>query len=175
MTLITNIGLKTGHINLNWVKTAKRDFRKIIYKQAGHIGILLPVNSEEDILSCSQIINDLQVANKKFNVLGYGDYVITNNNNTPIHLLNKRDLNLDYLPKKEKIKTFLSAEYDILINLCTEMCLPLANVTAKSKSHFKIDKYHPNLAKYYDLMIDSHEVSLNGFLKEVKDYLLKIK
>lgn len=133
----------------------------------------MPLNTEADLVTGKQIIKELEAGLKKFSVLGYGDLEITEKSS--IEIITSADLNVDYIPKNKKIKGFLSSEYAILINLCTEICLPLVYVTAKSKSHFKIGKYHPNLANYYDFMIDSHEHSLTGFLKEIKHYLLKIK
>lgn len=174
MKVLDDLRTQSGFLTLNWTKPAKIPGKTIRYADAVNIAVLLQIKSEDDLAAVAEIASDLQNGQKQFRIIGYAPHHQPADNDT-ITYLGTHDLTFNLSPKKEKTREYLSLEYDILINLCTEICLPLAYLTAKTKSHFKIGKYHSNLARYYDFMIDSRQTTLAGFAQEIKHYLVRIK
>lgn len=157
-------GSRRGHKLIRWI-----DARKVT--------VLIPVNGLNAISFANQLEKILTEEGKNVKIVGYSDTELVDKGklNPSIDLISKKDTTWIYLPKSEIITTITPPENDILVNLCTEICLPLLYITAISKSFFKIGKYHPNLADYYDFMIDSREHTPDGLWEEVKRYLYTIK
>lgn len=69
---------------------------------------------------------------------------------------------------------FTNQEFDILIDLSRDECLPVSFVLARSKAKMKVGRVDSTSAKFYDLLIDVDEnISLKDYLNKVNYYLTK--
>lgn len=175
--LLSKFRLKAGLYKLKQeIKKISRKNKSVSLKAAQYIGILVTVENQTQLTEVENVAIELQKANKKVRLLAF-----TSNINlktlfpSSIELITKEDINWDFVPKREKIINFVNNEFDILINLCTEICFPLVYITALSKSLFKVGAYHKKNSAFYDFMLATQQQSISGFNTELKYYLDKIK
>lgn len=157
-------------------KKIKRNNHSVSLQEARHIAVLVSIKSEKEILEAEQFVKTLQTDNKKVKLLGFlFDKNLKEKSSKNIELISEDDINWSYIPGEESIKNFVSKEFDILINLCTELCFPLVYISAVSNSVFKVAAYDLKHAPFFDLMIATKESSIAGFSQEIRYYLDKIK
>lgn len=175
--LLVKYRLKSGFYKLKKeLKKISRKNKSISLKAAKYIGILVAVDNQKQLDEMAKIASDLQRANKRVCLIAFtSDQTLVLSESSPIELLSKADVNWNFVPKKEKIFDFVNNEFDILINLCTEICFPLVYITALSKSLFKVGAYHKRNSAIYDFMVATEQQSVSGFSSELKYYLDKIK
>jgi hypothetical protein len=169
--------IKSGFYKLKQeIKKISRKNKSVSLKAARYIGIVVSVENQNQLDEMAKIASDLQKANKRVSLIAFtSNETLKLSTSSPIQLLSKADINWDFIPKKEKIINFVNNEFDILINLCTEICFPLVYITALSKSLFKVGAYHKKNSGIYDFMLATQQQSISGFSKELKYYLDKIK
>jgi len=174
---LTKYRLKSGFFILKQqLKKITRVSHSVSLRAAKHIGILVTVKNQTELNEVTKMAADLQKANKNVRLLAFTpDPTLKLPESAFIQLISTEDVNWNYVPKREKIMSFVSNEFDILINLCTEICFPLVYVTALSKSVFKVGAYHKKNSAIYDFMVATEQQSISGFSKELKYYLDKIK
>ncbi|RRN77408.1 hypothetical protein EIM50_19770, partial [Pseudoxanthomonas sp. SGD-10] len=144
--------------------------------EAENIAVLVPIRNQQEIAEIEQFAKTLQAGNKKVKLLGFLlDKSLRGKLKGDIELISEDDINWNYIPNRERIKNFINNEFDILINLCTELCFPLVYVSALSRSVFKVAAYDLRQAPFFDFMIETQEESIAGFSREIKYYLDKIK
>ncbi len=175
--LLSKYRIKSGFYKLKQeIKKITRIHRSISLKTAKYIGILVTVKNQTELNEVAKMAADLKKANKNVRLLAFtSDHNLKSPESTYIQLISMEDVNWNFIPKKEKIINFVNNEFDILINLCTEVCFPLVYVTALSKSFFKVGAYHKKNSAIYDFMLATEQQSISGFSKELKYYLDKIK
>ncbi|MDA9555200.1 hypothetical protein N9R54_03080 [Pelobium sp.] len=175
--LFSQFRLKSGLRSLRQeIKKMSRKNQSVSLDDAQTIGILVTIQNEQQLNEVEAIANSLKVNDKKVRLLGFlTNKTLKVNANSHIELISEEDIAWNYIPKKEKIINFVNNEFDILINLCTEICFPLMYVTALSKSLFKVGAYNPNQVAIFDFMIETQQQSISGFSSELKHYLDKIK
>ena len=84
----------------------------------------------------------------------------------------KGDLNWKNIPDSTEVKNFTEKEFDILIDLDKEFCLPLRYVLAKSKANFKVGYYSEENENYYDMMIEvGKAATFDEYVGQVNHYL----
>lgn len=175
--VFNQLRLRSGFAKLKQeLSRFKRKHHSVSLKDADNIGILIPIKTEKEFAEAELFAKTLQTDNKKVKLLGFiFDNELKNKFKGKLELISSEDVNWNYIPDKEKIKNFVNSEFDILINLCTELCFPLVYVAAVSKSVFKVAAYDPKQAPFFDFMIETQEESIAGFSKEIRYYLDKIK
>jgi hypothetical protein len=175
--MFNQIRLKSGFHKLKQeIKKLSRKNHSVSWSHAKNIGILLIIHNQKELLEVEKLAEDLRNENKNVNLLVYRtDRTLVKPQNTNIQFLSDEDIEWNYIPKKEKIINFVNHEFDMLINLCTEICFPLIYITALSKSLFKVGAYNPKQTAIFDFMIATEQHSLSGFSSELKYYLNKIK
>lgn len=175
--IFNQLRLRAGFAKLKQELTKfKRKHHSVSLKEAQNIGILVPIKNEKELAEAEQFAKTLQTDNKRVKLLGFiFDKELKNKFKGKLELISVDDINWNYIPDKEKIKSFVNNEFDILINLCTDLCFPLVYVAALSKSVFKVAAYDPQQAPFFDLMIETEQESITGFSKEIRYYLDKIK
>ncbi len=95
-------------------------------------------------------------------------------NATGSNILTPQDFNWLGFPKPGKDDTFISLEFDLLINLAVKPCYPLEVITALSMASFKTGWDLNNLG-LYDLSIDVFKQPDALFLAEQQlFYLMKL-
>ncbi|GEM_PF-2895761 len=158
------------------LKRFKREKHSVALSEAENIAVLVPIKSQKEIADAQQFVKALQTGNKKVKLLGFLlDRSLKGKLKGDIEFISDDDINWNYVPHKESIKNFVNKEFDILINLCTELCFPLVYVSAMSQSLFKIAAYDFRQAPFFDLMIETQQESIAGFSREIRYYLDKIK
>ncbi|KHJ36955.1 hypothetical protein PBAC_28730 [Pedobacter glucosidilyticus] len=172
-----SLRLRSGFAKLKHeLKKLKRNNHSISLQDAQNIGILVPIKDANQIAEAEHFAKTLQTDNKKVKLLGFVlDKGLKLKSRTNIELISVEDIDWNYIPKKEKIGNFINHEFDILINLCTDLCFPLVYVAAVSKSVFKVAAYNPKQAPFFDFMIETQQESIAGFSTELRYYLEKIK
>jgi len=87
----------------------------------------------------------------------------------------KGDLDWKFQPSCQQVDKFVNQEFDILIDLEKDFCLPLRFVLAESKANFKVGYYSADNEKYYDMMIQaSKESTFDEYVSQVNHYLKRI-
>lgn len=158
------------------LKKLKRNNHSVSLTEAQNIAILVPIKSEEELAEVEQFAKTLENENKKVKLLGFLlDSNLKSKLNKNIDLISEEDIKWNYIPHKEKIREFINKEFDILINLCTDLCFPLLYTAAVSKSVFKIAAYDARQAAFFDFMIETNEVGITAFSREIRYYLDKVK
>ncbi|MBU0695672.1 MAG: hypothetical protein KKE39_03980 [Bacteroidetes bacterium] len=175
--MFNRIRLKSGFHKLRQeIKKLSRKNHSVSWSHAKNIGILLIIHNQKELVEAEKLALDFQNEDKKVKLLVYlADKTLAKPQIQNIEILCDEDVEWNYIPKKEKILSFINQEFDMLINLCTEICFPLIYITALSKSLFKVGAYNSNQTAIFDFMIATEQHSLSGFSSELKHYLNKIK
>ncbi len=169
--------IKSGFYRLKQeLKKITRKNRSVSLKAAQYIGVLVTINNQKQLNEAEEVALELKKANKRFRLLAFtSNQTLKLATGTVIELITLQDVDWNFVPKREKIINFVNNEFDILINLCTEICFPLVYITALSKSLFKVGAYHKKNSAIYDFMLATQQQSISGFNTELKYYLDKIK
>lgn len=175
--IFNRIRLQSGFARLKQeIKKMSRKNCSVSLSSAQNIGILVPIQNEKELQEAEILATQLKKDHKKVKLMGFlFDKTIKLSPNSNIEMISPEDIEWNYVPKKEKIVNFINNEFDILINLCTEVCFPLVYITALSKSLFKVGAYNPKQAAIFDFMLETQQQSISGFSAELKYYLDKIK
>jgi hypothetical protein len=157
-------------------KRTRNQNHSVSIRDANRIGILMTIKDEKQVAEAELFAKTLQTGNKEVKLLGFiFDKTLKIKSSSNMELLYAEDIDWSYVPNKEKIKNFINNEFDILINLCTDLCFPLVYVAGLSNSVFKVAAYNPKQAPFFDLMIETKSKSITSFSKELRYYLDKIK
>lgn len=175
--LLSKYRIKSGFYKLKQeIKKITRIHRSVSFKTAKHIGIVVTVKNQNELDEVTKMATDLQKAQKSVRLLAFtADQHLKSPEGNCVQLISVEDVDWSFIPKKEKIINFVNNEFDILINLCTEICFPLVYVTAVSKSFFKVGAYHKKNSAIFDFMVATEQHTISGFSRELKYYLDKIK
>lgn len=133
-------------------------------------GILIHANIFEDA-SFQRFLQKLEQRFQVVQVLGFLDEKPPSKPmNHPI--FTKKQLNWIWKPKGIPVKDFTNQQFDLLINLCQQNCLPLEYLAATSKAHYKIGAAidYPN---QYDLIIKTDDFT--SYLDQINFFLKKFK
>lgn len=72
------------------------------------------------------------------------------------------------------VTMFTNNEFDILVDLSRDECIPISYVVARSKAKMKVGRVDSSCARFYDFLIDvDQNISLDDYLKKVSYYLTK--
>lgn len=175
--MFSGFRLKSGFYKMKQeLKKLNRKKHAVSLKKAKNIGILLTVRNQKEFEEAELLAKELQHQDKQVKVLIYiSDKSLKISPSINIEILYQEDMSWNFIPKKEKIIQFVNHEFDLLLNLCTEICFPLTYVSALSKSLFKVGAYSPKETAIFDFMLATNEQSITGFSTELKYYLDKIK
>ena len=84
----------------------------------------------------------------------------------------KKDLNWHFKPDCLEVRNFLEEEFDVLINLCQEDCLPIKYIAGLSLSKCKVGPSGTDSNLFYDLIIDvGDKRTIDNFISNVKQYI----
>ncbi|OAQ41648.1 hypothetical protein A5893_00620 [Pedobacter psychrophilus] len=174
--LINQIRLRFGFHQLKQeIKKQMRKNKSVSLDDAKNIGILVNIQNQNQLTEAEDIVKSLSGNNKKVKLLGFISDKSLKLKSNIIDLISLEDVEWNLIPKKDKIKNFVNNEFDILLNLCTEICFPLVYITALSKSLFKVGAYDKKNSPFFDFMLATQQHSITGFTTELKYYLDKIK
>lgn len=175
--LFSRIRLRSGLYHLKQeIKKMSRKNKSVSLFNARNIGILVTIENQSALNEAEALATEFKTANKNVKILGFlANKTLNLKPSSNIELISEEDINWNYVPNKDKIINFINNEFDMLINLCTEICFPLVYITALSKSLFKVGAYDKKNATFFDFMIETQQRSISGFSTELKYYLDKVK
>ncbi|MBD3748159.1 MAG: hypothetical protein IE931_01575 [Sphingobacteriales bacterium] len=175
--MFSALRLKSGFQKMKReLKKLNRKKHSVSFTQAKNIGILLTIRNQKEFEEAEHLAKGFQHEDKQVKVMIYiADKTLKVNPNTHIEVLYEEDMSWNFIPQKEKIVQFVNHEFDLLLNLCTEVCFPLTYISALSKSLFKVGAYFPKQTAIFDFMLATEEQSITGFSTELRYYLDKIK
>ncbi len=167
---------KAGEITLlSMLRRHSEPQRTIAYEEIKRIGLLMPLRENDDIQWVDDVLNQLSKDGKECVVLGLLESPIEIPTNPNIIILEPEALAWNLIPKEHAIKSFISINFDLLLNLCTDgNHLALDYVAIKTPATFRIGRYEPRLNKAYGLMVKGEFVDSRELLKAIKHYLVKI-
>jgi len=175
--LINQFKVRSGLYQLKLiVNKISRSGYSVPLDQAKSIGILFNITTEAEFKEVENLTESLKSRQRNIRLMGFiSDKTLKINSKSDIQILTIEDISWNYIPKKEKIIQFINQEFDILINLCTEICIPLSIVSALSKSIFKVGAFQNNQIAIFDFSLITQQKSITGFSTELKYYLDKIR
>jgi hypothetical protein len=144
------------------------------FQQARTIGILVDAGSEANRAAAVQYAEQLRKNGKQVDVRGYvnsSDAV----ENYPFKTWNRKNLSWSGQLPDEVAGQFWNTQYDILINLCTQSCQPLAAVSMLSRAQFRVAAYQPEMEDAADLLIDLNgNTDIKYLIGQIDFYMKKI-
>lgn len=94
----------------------------------------------------------------------------------PFPVFSNKDLSWLWFPKSKTLLDFMHKDFDILISLCTEKCIPIETVAALSNAGFRVGTYDSRSVNCYDFMIDStNRKDSKKLIGEIVHYLNMIQ
>jgi hypothetical protein len=170
------IRLKFGFRQLKQeIKKLNRKNHSISLSNAKNIGVLINIQNQSQLSEAEDFAKSLIQQNKKVKLLAFISDKSLKLSSSIIDIITIEDVEWNFIPKKDKVVNFVNNEFDILLNLCTEICFPLVYITAVSKSFFKVGAYDKRNSPFFDFMLQTPQQSILGFTTELKYYLEKIK
>nr|WP_139215910.1 hypothetical protein [Parapedobacter composti] len=150
--------------------------RSVSYREAQHIAVLIPLQRYEDLAWITDLANRLQKDGKTCSILGFSEFGMDIPPQLNLTLLGPADLTWNFIPKGHAIKSFISVNFDLLLNLCADdTCLPLDYASIKAKAAFRIGRYNRVLSDGYGWMIKGELGNSTTLLTAIKHYLGKIQ
>lgn len=179
MAIVQDIKLKFANFLLNrHIFPKERQALPLNIDKAESIGIVYKSNHEKDSEAVKALKKELKEQGKNVTLLEYYDAdeepenVLSTKNYS---FITYKDLTFFDLPKNSAIHDFSENQYDIVISLCLDQCLPLHYVMAIAKANFKIGIYTEEYANLYDFMINAESnTTLVQLIDTLKYYLKSI-
>jgi hypothetical protein len=144
------------------------------FEQARTIGILVDAASETSRAAAVQYGEQLRKNGKQVDIRGYvntADIV----ENYPFKTWNKKNLAWSGQLSDEVAGQFWNTQYDILINLYTQPCAPLAAVSLLSRAQFRVAVYQADTTDSADLLIDLNgNTDIKYLIGQIDFYMKKI-
>jgi len=138
------------------LKKLRRTKKTFGYKQAGNIGILYDVSTEDNFRQITALVKELQNDKKKVKTLGFVD-----NKNLPEYCFPQLSFEFctpnsfawNQKPLDKNVKDFINAHYDVLIDFTPSEFFHVKFLNALSDASFKVGRFHEKYIELYDLMI----------------------
>lgn len=142
------------------------------------VGLMAVIDSKERLERIINLKKSIESNGPKVVCISYvpfrkvPDYF---NTQMQVSVFSKKDVNLLGIPRGRNVKEFLERNYDILVDLSYDDCLPLMYLSGVTKAKLKAGKYRDDMVNVYDFMIRENETRAYGdFIFSIKNYLSKI-
>lgn len=175
MSFLKKIRIYLGKRSLrNEITKTSRNKQPVNLSNAGSIGIIYLLSSEEEYNRVSLFTKSLQDQGKKVHVIGLYHY-----NRVPVFYIPKlsydlllpKDVDIFFKPSAPFVRQFINEEFDMLIDLSSPDNFTLNYIASLSKAHFKIGRKIDDRPLPYDLMIDtSEEISSQELINQIVHY-----
>lgn len=169
---------KLGRYFLQRDGDVKRRRRGSNFSTANHVAILYKDEDEQFFKQIKAYVKYLHEEHGIRKVMAFG-FIDTDEKNIPIWHAHK--LKFDYFTRADlnwhlkpstAVQTFTDQEFDILIDLSDEDCVPLRWVLAHSQAKMKVGRQGNTHDKDYDLLIDVEtDERKDKFIEQVNFYL----
>lgn len=131
--------------------------------------------SEKEFKIIEEFISTLSMQSKKVDRLIYvpdEKLLELNSKIFSMNYITKNEFNFFYIPKSQRVKDFISKDYDILIDLNINNQFPMESFTALSNAHFKVGVFDENKNYIYDMLIKiSNKLDLSEIIEQCIYYL----
>jgi len=151
---------------------------KMSLHTAHNIGIMAVIDSKERLDRIVNLKKNIESYGPKVFCIAYiplkaiPDYF---NTQMQVNVFSKKDVNVFGIPRGKHVKDFLGRDYDILVDLTYNDCLPLIYIAGMTRAGVKAGKYREGMLNVYDFMIMEKETRDYGdFIFSMKNYLSKI-
>lgn len=142
---------------------------------AQKVGLLTVLDSKEKLSRIIEIKKKLLAQGKKVDALGFvplkriPEFYDTQ---MQVEVISKKELSLTGIPKGSQVKNFIAGDFDLLIDLSMEDCLPLQYIVGITISKIKVGLYRRQMLHIYDFMIKKlDKMSYDDFIKSMFKYL----
>jgi hypothetical protein len=181
MELFKNLRLKIGKRILSRIVARKK--REVYYsnfKNVRSIGIVWDASRPSEFTSLNRFHQKMQDIKIDVTILGYFPGKNLPDQYTAIRYLRcikKDELNNFYHPDTSETRSFISNQFDILIDINFENLVPLIYVTSLSRARLKIGLFDNNSKESpFDLMMEiKNPVDIDNYLIQVIQYLEMIE
>lgn len=158
------------------LRRQKEPQQSITYEEAKRICLLIPLYGAEDMQWVDDLLNRLTKDGKECFILGFSELPVNTPDNQNVIILEPKALSWRLIPKENTIKSFISTNFDLLLNLCTDDShLALDYAALKVNATLRIGRYEPMLAKAYGLTLKGEFADSKALLNTIKHYLSKIR
>lgn len=177
MELFKNIRLKIGDAILrNKIARTKRKKFYSNIDQVRNIGIIWDASKTDDFACLSRFYQKMNESKTDVKILGYFPGKNLPNQYTAVRylsILKQEELNFFYHPVSVESSSFISKQYDVLIDLDFKRLLPLQYIASLSNAGFKVGLLEPEVSNApYDLMMElKNPVNIEDYLNQVIFYL----
>jgi hypothetical protein len=177
MELFKNIRIKIGYAILrNKMAGTKRKIQYSNINQVKNIGIVWDASKIDDFVYLTRFCQKMHESKTDVKILGYFPGKNLPYQYTAIRyltILKQDELNIFYHPVSAEINTFVSNQFDVLIDLNFKKLLPLQYISSLSKAGFKVGLFEAETGNTpFDLMMDlKGPVNIEDYLNHVIHYL----
>ena len=135
------------------------------FERARKIGVLVDVTLPDNLRTAKKFNQQLASMSKRADFFAYTNHSKPAES-IPFPYMTHEHVSWLFIPNHPLVEDYLTKHYDLLINLCTEECLPLEYISALSNASFRVGRFIADKTYCFDLMIN-----LNG--KNDMDYLIE--
>jgi len=174
--MIEGFRTKIGNYILKRRSAAVTRHRQMVnLPNAKLIGIVYMLDEVSDYEQVQSFVASLQHEHKEVHALGFVQHKKLINRFLPklsYDFFSFNNLDWFYRPVNEKVRNFISTEFDLLIDLTMKESLPLKFVVGLSVARCKVGGFSEDDTRYHDLMIKIQAMgSLREFISQVNHYL----
>jgi len=177
MELFKNIRLRAGKAILTKkVSFKKRKISFSNFSMIKKIGIVWDASNTNEFPYLSKFYQKMHERNIEIKVIGYFP-----GNNLPdqytairyLTFIRRKELDLFYLPVSSETTSFISSQFDVLIDINFKRLLPLQYISSLSNASFKVGLFDPEIINTpFDLMMEiKNPVDIESYLVQVIQYL----
>ncbi|HSY75299.1 MAG TPA: hypothetical protein VK890_00495 [Bacteroidia bacterium] len=176
MGFIQDIKIKAGEYFLRKESASgKRSHAIMNIRDAKTIGVIFNAGDIKEVELVKKYISYLREMGKKVRSMGYVALKeLPGNITTSIdhQCFTLKNVNWYYKPAISFIGSFVTEEYDLLLDLNIATQLPLIYVATLSKAKCKVGRYSEKYMSLYDVMIETDDQkTLKYFLQNVDTYM----
>jgi hypothetical protein len=177
MELFQNIRIRIGKAILTKkIALKKRKISFSTFSLVKKIGIVWDASNAHEFNCLSRFCQKMHERKIEVKIVGYYPGKSLPDQYTAIRYLmciKRTELDFFYLPVSSETTTFISNQFDILIDINFKKLLPLQYISSLSNAAFKVGLFEPETADApFDLMIEiKNPVDIDSYLVQVIQYL----
>jgi hypothetical protein len=182
MGIVQSFKRKAGRYFLDREDEIKRNKGGSNFATANHVALLYNDEDEAKFKKIKSYVKYLHEEHGIRKVMAFG-FIDTDKKNVPawhahkleFEYFTREDLNWHLKPSRD-VRTFTDQEFDMLIDLTHQDCVPIKYVLAHSCAKMKVGRKGTVSEGHYDFLIDmKDEVSIDKFIDQVNFYLSNFK
>ncbi|MGK6352911.1 DUF6913 domain-containing protein [Parapedobacter sp. DT-150] len=177
MNSLEKLRWKAGKMTLYALLNRQRtEQATLAYQDIKRIALLTPLlHGEADIAWLGDVYNRLVKDGKECVVVSFSAVPIDIPADLNLIVLGPDALKWNFIPKEDVIKSFISINFDLLLNLCADDgCLALDYLALRQQATLRIGRHEPRMASAYGIMVKGNFADGKELLKAIKLYLGKL-